>query len=177
MKGLALSATALVAAAIVAGTAGAQDGGSVIAKIPVYSWIIWGKNQTNSRVSDAGVEGKKAVRVVVPEASSQPGEATAQSAIKGAIPQGGKLRMTVWLKASGTAAGEPGRAILKLKQAKPPYGNLAEQKIDVGPEWKAYSLEHVAAQAIPGGSTNVTVQMSIAPQTIDVGPASVTIAN
>lgn len=176
MKGVVLSAAAVVVAAI-AGTAGAQNGGSVIAKVPVHGWIIWGKNQTNSRVNDAAVEGKKAVRVVVPTASSRPGEATAQSPIKGAVPQGSKLRMTVWLKASGTSAGEPGRVILKLKQAKPPYGNLAEQKVDVGSEWKAYSIEHVAAQEIPGGSTNVTVQMSIAPQTIDVGPASVTIAN
>lgn len=41
------------------------------------------------------------------------------------------------------------------------------------PEWKQYSLGHLAAEEIAGGSTNVTVQISIAPQTLDVGPASV----
>jgi len=169
---LVFSGAALTAASAARVTSAEQN---VVAKVPVSAWIVWGKNQSNARVPDMSVEGKKAVRITIPNAGGQPGDATVQSPIKAAIRQGDRLRMSVWLKTSASAPGAPGRAILKLKQAKPPYGNLAEQTVDVGPDWKQYVLDHVAAQDIPAGSTNVTVQLGLGQQTVDVGPASVAV--
>lgn len=138
-----------------------------------YDWIVYGKNQVKATVSDKKVKGGKTLRITMPAVTESVGDATLQSIITGNAKAGDVVQGTVWLRCEKAPDGGPCKALLKLKQVQKPYKNYFEQVVEVGSDWKEYSFDYVAAEDFPGGSINLTVQVSYGQQVIDVAQGAV----
>lgn len=166
---VAIAAIAAIATPVVAQTA---VGERMIASVKATGWVFFGDNQTRQRVADAAAQGGSAIRITIPNDGGAVNAATGQSPIKAKITTGDKVRITAWLKGVSTASGGPAKAIVKLKDAGKPYKTYAEQTFDLTNEWKPYSIEYVATQDFPAGSTNMIVQFALGRQVVDVGHAT-----
>ncbi|MFT4090080.1 MAG: hypothetical protein QM645_05065 [Asticcacaulis sp.] len=178
MKQLRLALTALMSASLLVPviaipTAVAEEDilKKAINNPAVSAYGIYGAKQTNSAIKDETVQGGDARRVVVTEASAQPWDATAQTAIKGRIKQGDQIVAVVWLKSveSDGAA----KVTLRLQESGAPYTGLIQKDHLIKPTWEMYTVEIVAGKDYPKDTTAFAVQMAHTKQTIDIGPSFV----
>jgi len=137
----------------------------------VSAFAIYGAKQTNSPIKDETVQGGEARRVVT-EASPQPWEAAAQTAITGRIKQGDQIVAVVWLK-SVSAEGAAPKVTLRLQETAAPYTGLTQKDHVLKDTWEMYTTEVIAGQNYPKDSTAFVIQLAHARQTVDIGPAFV----
>ncbi|MEM9965130.1 MAG: hypothetical protein AAGC58_07260 [Asticcacaulis sp.] len=138
----------------------------------VSAYGIYGSKQTNSAIKDETVQGGDARRVVVTEASAQPWDATAQTAIKGRIKQGDQIVAVVWLKSVETDGSAP-KVTLRLQESGAPYTGLIQKDHVIKGEWEMYTVEIVATKDYPKDTTAFAVQLAHSKQTVDIGPSFV----
>ncbi|MBA4000549.1 hypothetical protein [Brevundimonas sp.] len=181
-----MARTAWVAAAaavvsIFASLASAQSAGEddildqVINSPPVQSWQVTGLRATPRPVRAQGVVGDQAIRVAVPRPGANPWDIAGRMTIAGEINRGDTILLAVWARTHTPPQGErfgvlPG---IRVEQSTAPYTAIAQDSAVVPSEWTMVYASGVAQQDYPGGSTNVSVHLAGAAQTIELGPAFV----
>jgi hypothetical protein len=173
------AATALVS--IFASFASAQSAGEndildqVINSPPVHSWQVTGLRATPRPVRAQGVLGDQAIRVAVPRPGANPWDIAGQMPIAGQINQGDTILLAVWARTHTPPEGERFGVIsgIRVQQSTAPYTAIAQDSAVVPSEWTMVYASGVAQQDYPGGSTNVSVHLAGAAQTIELGPAFV----
>lgn len=173
------AATALVS--IFASFASAQSAGEndildqVINSPPVQSWQVTGLRATPRPVRAQGVLGDQAIRVAVPRPGANPWDIAGQMPIAGQINQGDTILLAVWARTHTPPEGERFGVIsgIRVQQSTAPYTAIAQDSAVVPSEWTMVYASGVAQQDYPGGSTNVSVHLAGAAQTIELGPAFV----
>lgn len=173
------AATALVS--IFASFASAQSAGEndildqVINSPPVQSWQVTGLRATPRPVRAQGVLGDQAIRVAVPRPGANPWDVAGQMPIAGQINQGDTILLAVWARTHTPPDGERFGVIsgIRVQQSTAPYTAIAQDSAVVPSEWTMVYASGVAQQDYPGGSTNVSVHLAGAAQTIELGPAFV----
>lgn len=181
-----MARTAWVAAAaalvsIFASFASAQSAGEddildqVINSPPVQSWQVTGLRATPRPVRAQGVLGDQAIRVAVPRPGANPWDIAGQMPIAGQIDQGDTILLAVWARTHTPPDGERFGVIsgIRVQQSTAPYTAIAQDSAVVPSEWTMVYASGVAQQDYPGGSTNVSVHLAGAAQTIELGPAFV----
>lgn len=181
-----MARTAWVAAAaalvsIFASFASAQSAGEddildqVINSPPVQSWQVTGLRATPRPVRAQGVLGDQAIRVAVPRPGANPWDIAGQMPIAGQIDQGDTILLAVWARTHTPPEGERFGVIsgIRVQQSTAPYTAIAQDSAVVPSEWTMVYASGVAQQDYPGGSTNVSVHLAGAAQTIELGPAFV----
>ncbi len=134
------------------------------------AWTTSGPTQTTSKIKDANVQGGGAMQVKVTAATPQAWDDAASLSVDGKINNGDKIVVVVWMKASDTVADAAGQANLRLQINTAPYTALGEKMMSVTKDWQMYTLETTATQDYAKGSTNVSVHLGYAKQTIALGP-------
>jgi hypothetical protein len=161
--------------------ASAQSGGEddildqVINSPPVQSWRVTGLRATPRPVRAEGVLGDQAIRVAVPRPGANPWDISGQMSIAGDISQGDTILLAVWARTHTPPEGERFGVIsgIRVEQSAAPYTAVAQDSAVVPAEWTMIYASGVAQQDYPGGSTNVSVHLASAAQTIELGPAFV----
>jgi hypothetical protein len=181
-----MARTAWVAAAaalvsIFASFASAQSGGEddildqVINSPPVQSWQVTGLRATPRPVRAQGVLGDQAIRVAVPRPGANPWDIAGRMSIAGEISQGDTILLAVWARTHTPPDGQRFGVLsgIRVEQSVAPYTAIAQDSAVVPSEWTMVYASGVAQQDYPGGSTNVSVHLASAAQTIELGPAFV----
>jgi hypothetical protein len=181
-----MARTAWVAAAaalvsIFASFASAQSGGEddildqVINSPPVQSWQVTGLRATPRPVRAQGVLGDQAIRVAVPRPGANPWDIAGRMSIAGEISQGDTILLAVWARTHTPPEGQRFGVLsgIRVEQSVAPYTAIAQDSAVVPSEWTMVYASGVAQQDYPGGSTNVSVHLAGAAQTIELGPAFV----
>lgn len=181
-RGFITWALGLAAAVLVSiSPAHAQDTGEddildqVINSPPVQSWQVTGLRATPRPVRAEGVLGEQAIRVAVPRPGADPWDISGRMTIAGDIRQGDTILLAVWARTHTPPDGERFGVIsgLRVEQSAAPYTAIAQDSAAVPSEWTMVYASGVAAQDYPGGTTNVSVHLASAAQTIELGPAFV----
>lgn len=126
-------------------------------------------------VNDAGVQGGKALQVIVVKKGDHDWDSTVETAIKKPIKAGDHLILAfqaklVSIDGGGTTATLPYNAI-QLNGA--PYTTVLSGGATVGPNWELHKIEGTAAKDFPASDIKSTIQLGNAKQTIDFGPIMV----
>jgi hypothetical protein len=149
---------------ILASAASAQTAGTPILA-PATDWGInsAGPHQT---IDDPKVEGGKAVEV---QASGTGGiwEVAGLHPVDGAIAKGDHVVASVWVKSS-----VPAKVIFRI-ETRGDVARVGETSIDIGTSWSKQTLDFVATDTYPAGTTQAALLLNSGKQTIDLGPISV----
>ncbi len=151
----------------------AQDAKDLINTPSAASWSFFGPTQQNSKVKDSQVRGGGAMQVAISAPTAQAWQDSASSPVDGKITKGDKVLVVVWMKTVASENDAPGQVNLRLQINSAPYTALAEQMQSVTRDWQMYALQTVATQDYAKGSTNVSVHLGYARQTLQLGPVLV----
>lgn len=171
-------ALGLAAALVLAPVGAAQDDDildHVINSPPVQSWQITGLRSSPRPVRAEGVLGDQAVRVRVTSTGANPWSVAGRMPINGAINRGDTILLAVWARAHTPPEGQSHGVLsgIRVEQSAAPYTAIAQDSAAVPSEWTMVYASGVAQQDHPGGTTNVSVHLAGAVQTIELGPAFV----
>ena len=157
---------ALLAASglILASAASAQAAGTPILAATA-DWDIHSAGPHQS-INDAKVEGGKAVEA---QTTGTGGiwEVAAIHAVDGGIAKGDHVVASVWVKSS-----VPAKAVFRI-EARAGSRARVDDRFYIGTAWSQQTLDFVAADNHPAGTTQVALLLNSGKQTIDLGPVSV----
>jgi hypothetical protein len=158
---------ALLAASglILASAVSAQTAGTPILTATA-DWAIHGVGLHQS-INDTNVEGGKAVEV---QATGTGGiwEVAAIRPVDGAIAKGDHVVASVWVKSN-----VPAKAVFRVETREGSRAGVGDRFIDIGTAWSQQTLDFVAADDFPAGTTQVALLLNSGKQTVDLGPISV----
>lgn len=132
-------------------------------------WILGASGQV---VPATEVPGAQAQRVVV---STVGGiwEDSAHSGLDAPLKKGDQLLVTVWLKAE-TAQGGTGHVNIKLEENDAPYNAVGQREVAPNATWAPYTYTATVKQNYPAGAVSLVLQYGDKPQTLLIGPMTVT---
>lgn len=149
---------------ILASAASAQTAGTPILA-PSADWTIYSK-EAHQAIDDPKVEGGKAVEAQAPGTGGI-WEVGAIHPVDGAIAKGDHIVANVWVKSS-----VPAKVIFRV-ELRAGAARVGETSIDIGTDWSQKTLDFVATDNYPAGTTQVALLLNSGKQTIDLGPISV----
>lgn len=157
---------ALLAAStlILASAASAQTAGTPILA-PTADWIIYSAGP-HQPINDAKVEGGKAEEVQAPGTGGI-WEVAGIHPVDGGIAKGDRIVASVWVKSS-----VPAQFVFRI-ETRAGAARVGERNIDIGTDWSQQTLDFVATDTFPAGTTQVAILLNSGKQTIDLGPISV----
>lgn len=131
------------------------------------TWTTGGSEQSSKTVKDPVIPGGKAIEMTSTGMNSRY-SANVSYRLTGAFQQGEKITMSGFIKAQ-----KPTRIELYVELADAPYRRIGGGSIDVGTEWKPYSVAFVAPSDGAAGTTRAIVQLNGEARTVTFGPLSV----
>lgn len=121
---------------------------------------------------DPGVQGGKALRVVVRGKGANPWDVSVESAITQPVKAGDELLLAFWARLEKGEGGAPTTTLpynaVQLSAA--PYTGLFAGAAEVGPEWKLHEVRGKADADRAAGSLKATIHLATAAQTVEFGP-------
>ena len=158
-------ALVLLCGASAAVTLGAADKSLIDGGAPAFE-MVWSEGMTKSLV-DVPAQGGKVLHVVVPSKTEQPWNAqTWVTPLATDIAAGDTVRIT--LSARCVAPSQSGEISVSVGMNADPWTETAAEKLDVGPEWKDYTITGVAQDALPAASGRFGFVVGYQAQTIEV---------
>ena len=157
---------ALLAASglILASAASAQTAGTPILA-PIADWYIVSAGPHQS-ITDTKVDGGKAVEVQAPGTGGI-WEVAGIHSVDGGIAKGDHIVASVWVKSDVAA-----QVVFRV-ETRGAAARVGESTIDIGTDWSQKTLDFVATDNFPAGTTQVALLLNSGKQTIDLGPISV----
>src|SRR5688572_11883573 len=121
---------------------------------------------------DPGVQGGKALRVVVRGKGANPWDVAVESAISQPVKAGDQLLLAFWARlekgeGGATATTLPYNAV-QLSAA--PYTALFSGPAEIGPEWKLHEVRGKADADRAAGTLKATIHLATGAQTVELGP-------
>jgi hypothetical protein len=163
---------ALGAAMLAATPAAAQnDISKQIINVPSpAAFTIYGLPDKPKVRKDASVQGGQALRVAVPGKGATPYAVGLSAPVTKAVRKGDKLVLAFWArfdKAEGTSVNIANAAV---QLAAAPYTAFFGKPVDIGPDWKLYSIEGIADRDYAAGELAVSMHLATGKQVVDLGP-------
>lgn len=172
----ALLAVTAVPAVAVAQAAPGATGGSAADRIVndprVPSLRPYGLNLPPQLRDDRDVQFGKALRFVLSGHADFARIGVVTPTLK-PVRKGDRIVIAFWARATGTAAGAPGRIGRVQLEATPVVRAIFEQAFEIGPAWKMYQLSGVADRDYAPGQLNAALHIDAAKQVLDLGPVFV----
>jgi hypothetical protein len=158
---------ALLAASglILVSAASAQTAGTPILAATA-DWNIYGAGP-HQAIDDTKVEGGKAVEAQTTGAGGI-WEVAAIRPVNGGIAKGDHVVASVWVKSD-----VPAKAVFRIEARAGSRVGVSDRFIDIGTAWSQQTLDFVATDNYPAGTTQVALLLNSGKQTIDLGPISV----
>lgn len=163
---------ALGAALLAAVPAAAQDDISkqIVNEPSPGAFTIYGLPEKPKVRKDASVQGGQALRVAVPGKSATPYAVGLSAPVKKAIKKGDKLVLAFWARFDKAEAAIATIANVSVQLSSPPYTGFFGRNVDIGPDWKLYSIEGVADRDYAAGELAIAMHLATGRQVIDLGP-------
>ena len=162
---------ALGAALLAAVPAAAQDVSKQIINEPSPgAFTIYGLREAPKVRKDAAVQGGQALRVAVPGKSDTPFSIGLSTPVKKAVKKGDRLVLAFWARFDKAEGASAKIANVSVQLAAPPYSSFFAKDVDIGPEWKMYSVEGVADRDYAAGELAIAMHLATGKQVIDLGP-------
>jgi hypothetical protein len=178
MKGVAYALCLLMMGPLLAAPATAQDSEAdaivkQIINVPSpKAFSVQGMKTPPKPRKDAAVQGGEALRVAVPGKGANPWDIAVSDPIQKPVKAGDRIVLAFWARLEkgpdgATTATLPYNGI-QLSSA--PYSQVLSGAVEIGPEWKLHEIRGVADKDYPAGALGVTIHLSTAKQTVDIGP-------
>jgi hypothetical protein len=164
---------AVVLALGAAGGASAQDDdivNKIINNPSPSAYRVYGLQTVPKPRSDSTVQGGKALRLTIPGAGQSPYAIGLSDPILKPVKKGDKLVLAFWARFEKAEGPSVKIASVSIQLASAPYTGLFGQPVDIGPEWKMYTVEGVADRDYAAGEINVSMHLATGKQVIDLGP-------
>jgi len=119
---------------------------------------------------DPGVQGGKALRIVVHAKGANPWDVAVESPVNKPIKAGDNLLFAFWArleKGEGGAATLPYNAV---QATAAPYAALFSGPAEITSEWKMVEVRGKADADHAAGTLKATIHLATAAQTVDLGP-------
>jgi hypothetical protein len=121
---------------------------------------------------DPGVQGGKALRVVVRGKGANPWDVAVESAVTQPVRAGDELLLAFWARLE---KGEGGAASTTLpfnavQLSAAPYTALISGPAEVSAEWNLHEVRGTAATDHVAGTLKATIHLATAEQTVELGP-------
>jgi hypothetical protein len=121
---------------------------------------------------DPGVQGGKALRVVVRGKGANPWDVAVETAITKPVKAGDQLLFAFWARLE---KGEGGATTTTLpfngaQLSAAPYTTVFAGPGEIGPEWKMIEVRGKAAADHAAGTLKATIHLATAAQTVELGP-------
>ena len=161
IQGALLAASGL----ILASAASAQTAGTPILAATA-DWDIFSA-APHQAIVDPKVEGGKAVEA---QTTGTGGiwEVAAIHAVDGGIAKGDHVVASVWIKSN-----VPAKAVFRVEARAGSRPGVGDRFIEIGTAWSQQTLDFVATDTYPAGTTQVALLLNSGKQIIDLGPVSV----
>ena len=155
---------ALLAASglILASAASAQTAGTPILAATA-DWDIHSA-APHQAINDTKVEGGKAVEA---QTTGTGGiwEVAAIHPVDGGIAKGDHVVASVWVKSN-----VPAKAVFRIEARAGSRAGVSDRFIDIGTDWSKQTLDFVATDNYPAGTTQAALLLNSGKQTIALGP-------
>ena len=121
---------------------------------------------------DAGVQGGKALRVVVRGKGANPWDVAVETALTKPVKAGDQLLFAFWARLE---KGEGGATTTTLpyngvQLSAAPYTTLFAGPAEITSEWKLHEVRGKADADHPAGTLKASIHLATAAQTVDLGP-------
>lgn len=90
--------------------------------------------------------------------------------IEDAVPAGSRIQVRFWARSN-----DSGEVVAVIEKQAPPYTRLIAKEIRLSPQWRSFTLETRAPQALPSGWAKVGLQLATRPSVIDIAGAEVVV--
>ncbi len=135
----------------------------------------WGRHgNLTARPTTTNVFGRVGTEFTVAAAGTNPWDAGAAVPVRDAIAEGDIVTIAV-LARTISASTPDGQGIItvRMQDASPPYDGFADRRLQIGSNWRLYTVRTRAPRAMAAGSAQVALQLAGAAQVIEVGPVYV----
>ncbi|KQN35577.1 hypothetical protein ASG37_14655 [Sphingomonas sp. Leaf407] len=161
---------AMVAVPVVAQSADDFAAKVINAPLPA-SLSVYGLGSPPPVVRVKGVDGGKAMRVVIPAADKDPWKISLSSSTTQPVNKGDRLVLAFHARATGMAAGTKARiANASVQLAKAPYTGLFGQPVEVGDQFEFLQVAGKADRDYAAGELSASLQLATGKQTFEFGP-------
>lgn len=165
MRIAALALACLCTAAFAADTPLIDGGADAFAE-------VWAGGMAKSLV-DAPTQGGKALQLVVSEKPEQPwGAQTWITPIKADIAAGDTVQIKISARCTAPA-GQSGQLSVSIGLNSEPWTQTVAEKIEVGSEWKEFTVTGVAKEGLAAAGGRFGFQLGYQVQTIEIAKISV----
>jgi hypothetical protein len=150
---------------LLASAASAQTAGTPILATTA-EWDIF-SGGAHQAITDTKVEGGKAVEAVT-TGTGGIWEVSGMRPIDGGIAKGDHIVASVWIKSN-----VPAKVVFRVEARAGARDRVYDRFIDVGTGWSQQTLDFVAENTYPAGTTQIALLLNSGKQIIDLGPVSV----
>ncbi|MEP3653800.1 MAG: carbohydrate binding domain-containing protein [Litorimonas sp.] len=148
----------------------AQLPGTLINNPYDIEWNTEGSDKRDSVVKSEGVPGGMAYRVVVKKKKRNHWDTATRIPMTTSVEKDDVIMMSFWARAAKPPKGrETGDITVTIQRNIDPYDSVIEQRMDIGTEWKLYSLSGKASRDYSDDKTNINFNLAHAKQTIEFG--------
>ncbi len=163
-------APAAIGAPAVEMPASLQTAGQLINNPADRQWGAFGA--VTSRPTVTTVFGRVGTEFAIAQAGANPWDAGVTIPVgNSAITEGDRLVIGIVARTvNSSAAGGAGRIGVRMQANVPPYSGFGDQALDIGPNWRLYTVRLRAGQAIAAGQAQIALHLAAQAQTVEVGP-------
>jgi len=148
----------------------AQLPGKLINNPYDIEWNTEGSDKRDSVVKSEGAPGGMAYRVAVKKKKRNHWDTATRIPMTESIEKDDVIMMSFWARAAKPPKGrETGDITVTIQRNIDPYDSVIEQRMDIGTEWKLYSLSGKASRDYSDDKTNINFNLAHAKQTIEFG--------
>jgi hypothetical protein len=134
------------------------------------AFTIYGLAEKPKVRKDPAVQGGQALRVAVPGKGATPYAIGLSAPVKKAVKKGDKLVLAFWARFDKAEGASVSIANVSVQLATAPYSSFFAKNVDIGPEWKLYSVEGAADRDYAAGEIAIAMHLATGKQVIDLGP-------
>ena len=133
-------------------------------------WSTDGSDKKEKIVQSEGAPGGTAYSVTVKKKKKNHWDTATRIPMTTDIPKGDTILVSFWARAAKPQKGkDTGPIVVALQRNVEPYDSIVEESIDLGKEWKLYSVAGTAGRDYSAKRTNLNFNLAKAKQTIEFG--------
>jgi len=133
-------------------------------------WSTIGSDKREKIVQSEGAPGGTAYSVTVKKRKQNHWDTATRIPMTTDIPKGDTILVSFWARAAKPQKGkDKGQIVVVLQRNIDPYDSIFEENIDLGKEWKLYSVAGTAERNYSADKTNLNFNLAKAKQTIEFG--------
>lgn len=148
----------------------AQLPGTLINNPYDIQWRTDGSDKKEAVVKSEGAPGGMAYRVTVKKKKKNHWDTATRIPMTKSVEKDDVIMLSFWARAEKPPKGkDSGDITVAIQRNIDPYDSIFEERLDIGTEWKLYTLSGKASRNYSDDKTNINFNLARAKQTIEFG--------